>query len=271
MKFEKPVHDVESLEVRIATYLLENPTPNDMSFHSFAAGLGVDKDTLEEVAYRMLSTMLHTAMHWNLLQREPKEMDTLMYMAGCDCDSQTAKIIQESGADLSPNMINLCLRMRKADDISRLTMERNRELSFTEDEDLSEAIHKKVSDQTSINDPARITFVNDNLELLGLTQAQMDTAMRLLDLDKYHDESAFLNTAYNSLREALIARPDDVFSDPDFQKLKDTFNGLGADRRDQGAQIRVAKARQSARIMRTLATRYGVSNRGLFSAISARS
>lgn len=266
----KPSLDVAALEVRIAEYLISNPNPKDLSFHSFAAGLNVDKEVLEEIAYRMLSTMLVTAMQWNLLQRDPREMNTLMYMAGCDVDVWVPKIMQSTDGDLSPNMIDLCLRMRKADDIARLTQERQRELSYGEDLDLSEAIHKKASDQTVVNDPNRITFVNDNLKLLGLAQTQIDTAMRLLDLDRYPNESALLNTAYNSLREALIAHPDNAFDDPDFQRLKDTFNGLAEDRRDQGQQIRIAKVRQAARIMREITTRYGISNRGLFSSMSTR-
>lgn len=262
--------DIPALETRIAEYLISNPTPKDVEFHAFAAGLGVDKNLLEEICYRMLSTLLITAGQWNLLQREPREMDTLMYMAGCDCSKQTSKILKDTGENLSSNMINLALRIRKADDIDRLTMERNRELSYAEEQDLSEAIHKKSSDQTSINDPARITFVNEQLEALGLTQAEVDTALRLLDLDHYPDESALINTSYNSLREALISRTDDVFDDPEFQDLKFVFSGLAQDRRDQGAQIRVAKARQAARLMRTLASRYGVSNRGIFSSIGTR-
>lgn len=46
--------DTEKLKQLITLFLESNPEPSDQQFHSFAESLGVDKETLEAVAYEML-------------------------------------------------------------------------------------------------------------------------------------------------------------------------------------------------------------------------
>lgn len=257
----------EEIEVRIGQYLLNNPSPNDMAFHAFAAGIGVDKDQVEEIAYRMLATVLRTSQQWGLLDRDSREIDNILYMSHCDVESEVQRIISDNPR-ASANMADLMLRIRHKKDIDEKTRERRRVLSYSEEQELDGDLHRKRQDRVAVNDQSRINTVNKELSALGLDQGSVDTAMRLLDLDKYNDESSLINSSYSSMREALIACTNYVFDDPLFASLKNAFAGLPADRRDYGDSIRVARARQSARLMREISAKYGVSNRGLFSSLS---
>ena len=258
----------EQIEIKIADFLLENPTPSDLHFHAFASGIGVDKDRVEEVAYRMLSTVLRGAYNWDLLGRDPKEMQTVLYMADSNIDSQVAAL-SEDHPKPSHNMVEVMLRFRYKSAIDRLTETRQRTLSAAGDVELTEAdFDSKLKDQVIVNNQDRITLVNTELHELGIDQKSIDDAIRYFELDGYNDVSNLLNSAYNSLREALIKNPDYVFDDPRFQDIKNSFDRIRNDRRDLGATIRVTSARQVARIMRALTADYGVANHGLFSAIT---
>lgn len=258
----------EQIEIKIADFLLDNPSPTDLHFHAFASGIGVDKDQVEEVAYRMLSTLLRGAYNWDLLGRDPQEMQTALYMANSNVDSQVAELT-DGHPKPSQNMVEVILRIRYKSAIDSITQTRQRTLSSSEDTLLTESdFETKLEDQVLINDQTRIATVNNELTNLGLDQTSIDDAIRYLELDGYNDVSNIVNSAYNSLREALIKNPNYVFDDPRFESIKTCFDRIRNDRRDLGATIRVTSARQVARIMRALTADYGVSNQGLFSSIT---
>lgn len=257
----------DQIEIKIADFLLDNPTPNDLQFHAFASGLGIDKDRVEEVAYRMLSTILKGAYNWDLLGRDPKEMETALYMANSNVNAQIASLTEDH-PNPSSNMVEVILRFRHKATIDKLTSTRQHTLSST-DSLLTEAdFESKLEDQVLVNDQSRISIVNNELTALGLDQKSIDDTIRYLELDGYNDVSNLMNSAYNSLREALIKNPNYVFDDVRFQHIKNSFDRIRNDRRDLGATIRVTSARQVARIMRELTAEYGVSNHGLFSSIT---
>lgn len=260
----------EEIEVRIAQYLLNNPAPNDMAFHAFAAGIGEDKERVEEIAYRMLATVLHAANSWGLLGRDDKEVETMLYMSNCDVSGETQNLMSDNPRG-SANMIDLVLRVRHKASIDKLTRERNRVLSYAEEQSIDSEIHRKHSDRVQVNDQSRINTVNQELASLGLDQGSVDTGMRLLELDGYVNEATLINGAYSSMREALVASTNYVFDDPLFTDLKKAFKGLPQDNREFGDSIRVARARQAARLMREISTKYGISNRGLFSGLNSKS
>lgn len=266
LKFNKPDLSDAEIEVRIAEYLLDNPKPNDLAFHGFAAGIGIDKDRVEEVAYRMLSTVLHAASQWEVLNREDSEINTLLYMCNVRVEDEV-DAIEQANPKASTNMAHLCVRIRNVDNLRKVTQQRNQVLSYAEEHGVEdETFLKKLGDQVIVTDPNRITYVNNELNRLGMGQKSIDSAIRLLELDKYVNESALLNGAYNTLRESLIQTTDEtIFDDEDFAKCAKLFEGADTDRRDYGQQIRVAKIREVCRIMRDLTARYGISNRGLFS------
>lgn len=265
----KPDVSVEEMEVKISEFLLKNPNPKDLEFHAFAAGLGVEKETLEEVAYRMLATVLGCASSWGLLHQDPNLMHNAMYISGCDPEVVVTNIISNH-PNFSPNVVELALRLRKTDALQSIFNERGRVLSYAEEQMLDSELHKKRGDTVHVTDPNRIEIVTSNLDKLGLSQGNVDTVMRLLDLDRYKDESALLNGSYSSMREALVACTQFAFDNPLFNELEKQFAGLAVDRRDYGDKIRIARVRNSCRLMREITSIYGISNRGLFSSITGK-
>lgn len=265
----KPEVTTEEMEVKIAEFLLKNPNPRDLEFHAFAAGLGVEKETLEEVAYRMLATVLNCSALWGLLHQDPALMHNALYMSGCDPEACITDILTKS-PKLSPNMLELVLRIRKTDELQQIFKARGSVLSYAEEQQLDTELHKKRGDVVQVTDPSRIEIVTRELDKIGLSQGDVDSVMRLLDLDQYKDESALLNGSYSSMREALVACTEFAFDNPLFQELEKSFEGLAKDRRDYGDKIRIARVRMSCRLMRKITSIYGISNRGLFSSVAGK-
>lgn len=258
----------EQIEIKIAEFLLDNPSPSDLNFHAFALGIGVNKERVEEVAYRMLSTVLRGAYNWDLLGRDSKEMETVLYMANSGIAQEVATL-NEGHTNPSQNMTEVILRFRYKAAIDKVTESRSRTMSSLGDKEITfQDFESKLEDQVLVNDQDRISIVNNELTQLGLDQGSIDTAIRYLSMDGHDEVANLVNGAYSSLREALIRNPNYVFDDPQFVEIKKDFDRIRNDRRDLGEPIRVASARQIARIMRELTAKYGVATHGLFSSLS---
>lgn len=264
----QPKTDAE-IEVLIAEYLLKNPAPADLQFHAFAHGLGEEKDRVEAIAYRMLSTVLHASVDWNVLNREDKEIETLLYMCNVDVHTQVDEI-KRSNPSASQNMAHLCVRLRNADNLKRVTQQRMQVLSYAEEESIVDGeLALKPQDRVPVNDSGRIDLVNAELQSLDLDQRTIDRIVRLLELDSFANEATLLNSSYNSLREALCQATDYVFDDERFAHCQRLLKGYSGDRRDQGPQIRIGKIREAVMLMRELTSTYGMGNKGLFSGIDS--
>jgi hypothetical protein len=216
----------------------------------------------------MLSTILRAAYNWDLLGRDSKEIETALYMANSGIAQEVATL-SEGHSNPSQNMIEVALRFRYKTAIDKVSEGRSRTLSSAGDQEITfQDFESKLEDQVLVNDQDRISVVNNELTQLGLDQGSIDTAIRYLELDGNIEVANLVNGAYSSLREALIRNPNYVFDDPQFIEIKKDFDRIRNDRRDLGEPIRVASARQIARIMRELTAKYGVATHGLFSSLS---
>lgn len=253
----------QELENKVAEYLMETGNPSDVQFHAFAAGIGVSKDRLEEVAYKMLSSFLRITAFWNLLGRDPQEMSAYLYQVGVDVPSSIGEI-QVNVPGVSINIAETLLRVRNADHIDKQTLERARTLSSIGefDDEVAEdlGIDQNLSDRVAVSDQRRIAIMNIELENRGLTQSSIDTASRLLSLDGFSSESSLISASYSSMREALAICTTYCYNDPLFDQAGEELKRAG-DNRERGNRFRIAAARQTARIFREIAAKYGISSR----------
>lgn len=67
----------EKLEQIIDCFLLINPSPSDAQYHAFAEALGVDKETLEAILYRM---------HGEVVQEEEGGINSIQRLSALSDD-----------------------------------------------------------------------------------------------------------------------------------------------------------------------------------------